>query len=641
MNRLRALLFGLCALLLTQAAAGQPAECRQPAARLALSEKFAPTLAGLATQLLEDPTGQLTLDDVTHGCQAWRASRSQGIQPGITQSVWWTRLSLKLDPAHQGKVYLDTQDNLQDFIDVHVLDSQGQVLGSWQTGDRRPFRQRPIANTSVVIPITPPADGIVDVYMRLASHDGLHEAISPKLYRDEDFIEHTQVRYAINALYTGLAVSLIVYNAFMYLAARVPMVGLYSVYACTFFMWATTFYGLNFQYVWPNWPNFNNHWLALSACLAHLAGFHFFTRYIGNAVPSAEAFSRKAHRLIKALLLVPTAFALFGEYLLTFVTLIPANLVMATYITGWAAFQWRHGNVMGKYVLLAFSALAVGVILYFAKVLALVDSNIVTDNSIQFGAMLEVLLVAFGVAHQFNVIQAGKVTAEKNALVAQRALNAELDMLVQERTASLQEANTQLKLLSTTDALTQVHNRRSFEDDIADLLGLEASDRQAWALGLFDIDHFKWVNDHLGHHSGDEVLKTVAMVAQRVADSHGARVYRFGGEEFAVIFPQGTDAQSAFDAIEGMRQAVAEARIPHGGSRHGVVTASFGVIAYPAAQAIPTTPSDHPCTQADKLLYAAKHAGRNSVMAAEAGLAPQRLDPAPTAPDLATSRSQA
>lgn len=628
MAHLHAMLLALSGLLLAQPAwsqealpnAGAPANCHRADARLALPANFPPTLAGQSTLLLEDPTGRLNLDDVAHGCNAWRKSASQGIQPGITKSVWWTKLSLHLDPSQPGKVYLDTQDNLQDQVDIHVLDSNGQLLGSWLTGDRRPFKQRPIANTSVVVPITVPADGIVDVYMRLESYDGLHEAISPKLYRDEDFITHTQARYAINALYAGLAVALIVYNAFMYLAARVPMVGLYSIYACTFFLWATTFYGLTFQYIWPDWPNFNNQWLALSACLAHLTGFHFFTRYIGNVVPGARTFSHKAHIVIKLLLLVPTAFALFGEYLLTFVTLIPANLIMATYITGWAAYQWRHGNVMGKYVLLAFSALAVGVVLYFGKVLALVDSNFITDNSIQFGAMLEVLLVAFGVAHQFNVIQAGKVTAEKNALLAQRALNIELDKLVKERTASLEEANTQLKLLSTTDALTEVHNRRSFEDDITDLLGLHATDRQAWALGLFDIDHFKWVNDHLGHHSGDQVLKAVAMVAQRVADSHGARVYRFGGEEFAVIFPQGTDAQSAFDAIEGMRQAVADARIPHGGSRFGVVTASFGVIAYPAAEEIPDAPSHHPCTRADKLLYAAKHAGRNVVMSAEAGM---------------------
>lgn len=600
-----------------------PPDCPHTEARLSLPATFAPTLAGQASYLLEDASGTLGIDDILQACQAWRPARSQGIQPGITRSVWWVKLPMQLDPAQPGKVYLDTQDNLQDFVDIHVIDSHGQVIGSWLTGDRRPFKQRPLANTSVVVPITVPADGVVDVYMRLESHDGLHEALSLKLYQDEDFIQHTQVRYAINALYTGLAIALIVYNAFMYLAARVPMVGLYSVYACTFFLWATTFYGINFQYVWPDWPNFNNHWLALSACLAHLAGFHFFTRYIGNVVPEAQTFSDKANVVIKVMLLVPTTFALFGQYLLTFVTLIPANLVMAAYITSWAAYQWRQGNVMGKYVLLAFSALAVGVVLYFSKVLALVDSNVITDNGIQFGAMLEVLLVAFGVAHQFNVIQAGKITAEKNALLAQRSLNIELDKLVKERTASLEEANAQLKLLSTTDALTQVHNRRSFEDDIADLLGLHATDRQAWALSLFDIDHFKWVNDHLGHHSGDQVLRAVASVAQRVADSHGARVYRFGGEEFAVVFPQGTDTQTAFDAIEEMRQAVADARIPHGGSRHGVVTASFGVIAYPAAWAIPDVPSEHPCTRADKLLYAAKHAGRNAVMSAEADMPPQ------------------
>ncbi len=591
-----------------------------PAPTLNLPANFAPTLAGAFTQVLEDKSGRLGFDEVAKGCHAWQRSTSQGIRPGITQSVWWTKLSLRLSPSQNGKVFLDTQDNLQDFLDVRVIDSSQRLLGSWQTGDRRPFHQRPISSTSVVIPITPPADGVVEVYMRLASYDGLHEAISPKLYRDEDFIAHTQGRYAITAVYTGLAIALIVYNAFMYFAARVPMVGLYSVYACAFFLWASTFYGLSFQYIWPDSPNFTNQWLALSACLAHYAGFHFFTRYIGNNVPGTEHIPRRANIAIKLMLLIPTACALFGSYLFTFVTLMPANLIMATYVICWAAFQWRSGNVMGKYVVLSFTALACGVVLYFSKVLGLVDSNVITDNGIQIGSMLEILLVAFGVAHQFNVIQAGKVAAEKNAHDAQRALNIELDHLVQERTASLEEANARLRLLSTTDALTEVHNRRSFEDDLAQLMALRCGQHDDWALSLFDIDQFKWVNDHLGHHSGDQVLKTVALVTRRLADAHGARIYRFGGEEFAVIFPLGTGAQAAFAAIESMRQAVADMRIPHGGSRFGVVTASFGVIAYPATVTILPAASEHPCSQADKLLYAAKHAGRNTVATAVAGM---------------------
>lgn len=591
-------------------------DCAPAVQPLELPADFTSAPAGQFAYVLEDPTGQLGLDDVRQGCHAWQRSSSQGIRPGISSSAWWVRIRIHHPTQQPRKVFLDTQDNLQDHIDIHLLDSQQRVLGSWQTGDRRPFKQRPISSNTVVVPITPPQDGTVDVYMRLASHDGLHEAISPKFYSDEGFIDHTQGRYAVNAIYVGLAASLIVYNAFMYFAARVPMVGLYSLYALTFFLWATTFYGLGFQYVWPDHPDFNNYWLALSACLAHLTGFHFFEKYIGKGAPGTEHIPLKANRLIKLMLLVPTTCALLGQYLLTFVTLMPANLIMATYILSWAGLQWRRGNVMGKYVVLAFSALGAGVILYFMKVIGLVDSNVITDNGIQIGSMLEVLLVAFGVADQLNVIQAGKVAAEKHAHDAQRSLNIELDKLVQERTASLEEANERLRQLSTTDALTRIPNRRSFEDDFRQLLSRRAEQRDSFALSIFDIDHFKWINDQLGHHSGDEVLRTVAQTARRVAEAHGAKVYRFGGEEFAVIFPLGCAIQGAFSAIEEMRQALLALRIPHGGSRFGFVTASFGVVAYQPDAPVAEAGSQHPCAQADKLLYAAKHAGRNTVVQA-------------------------
>jgi diguanylate cyclase (GGDEF)-like protein len=135
---------------------------------------------------------------------------------------------------------------------------------------------------------------------------------------------------------------------------------------------------------------------------------------------------------------------------------------------------------------------------------------------------------------------------------------------------------------------------------------------------LFDIDHFKWVNDHLGHARGDDVLQAVAQVTREVADTHGARVYRYGGEEFAVVFALGTSPHQAFQAIDTMRQAVAGLGIAHAGSPFGVVTASFGVIAYPASIAVLDVASEHPCVKADKLLYAAKHAGRHTVASAQA-----------------------
>lgn len=602
---------GVLAHDLAAPAAGQA--CPTPPARVELPAHLSSMAVGTSVLLLEDKTRRLKLDELLSGCPPWKPSTSQGIRPGISSSAWWAKITLANSSDTSQKVFLDTHDNLQDAVDVHLVEAGGRVTAQWQTGDRRPFAQRPTQNNTVVVPVTVPAGGSVDVYLRLDTHDGLHEVISPKLYSEDAYLAHTQLRYTINALYAGLALSLVVYNAFMYVSARVPMVGLYSLYAFTFFLWSSAFYGLPFQYLWPDHPDFNNYWLALTACLAHYAGLYFFSKYIGKGTRGPQQLAARISKAIKVLLLIPTGFALFGQYLGTFVTLMPVNALMSLYIVSWAAIQWRRGNVMGRYVILAFTGLGIGVVLYFSKVMGLVDSNVITDNGIQIGSMLEILFVAFGVANQLNLIQAGRVAAEKEAYQAQKALNIELDSLVRERTASLEQANAILHRLSTTDALTRLHNRRCFDDDLGQLLGRLHARPETFSLCILDIDHFKWINDHLGHQAGDEVLKAVALATRQVAEAQGAKVYRYGGEEFAVVFAPGTSPDTARVTVEAMRQAIFDLQVPHQGSPFGVVTASFGVVSYPAGSSLAAGDRTQACACADKLLYAAKHAGRNRV----------------------------
>jgi diguanylate cyclase (GGDEF)-like protein len=122
-----------------------------------------------------------------------------------------------------------------------------------------------------------------------------------------------------------------------------------------------------------------------------------------------------------------------------------------------------------------------------------------------------------------------------------------------------------------TDALTGLFNRRAYEERRMVEAARSARYGQSLALGLFDLDGFKDVNDRYGHPAGDEVLKGVAQVidSSRLTDD----AFRIGGDEFAVLMPQ-TDFEGGKIAAERLQTALAEARL---GS--GTVTASFGIAA--------------------------------------------------------------
>lgn len=172
-------------------------------------------------------------------------------------------------------------------------------------------------------------------------------------------------------------------------------------------------------------------------------------------------------------------------------------------------------------------------------------------------------------------------------------------------------AQRELVRLATVDPLTDLPNRRAFFERAE-----EACQRNdggtPLSMVMFDIDHFKRVNDTWGHDIGDLVLKAVADVVRR----RGGRAARIGGEEFAVLY-DGWDLLDAYHEAERLRVDVEATPIR---TEAGVlsVTASLGVAEHVVGQTV-----DQLLKNADVALYAAKTSGRNRVVAAQATAAAQ------------------
>jgi diguanylate cyclase (GGDEF)-like protein len=159
------------------------------------------------------------------------------------------------------------------------------------------------------------------------------------------------------------------------------------------------------------------------------------------------------------------------------------------------------------------------------------------------------------------------------------------------------------------DALTQIANRRRFDEFLSAEWSTHLRAQQPLSLLICDVDHFKLYNDRHGHQAGDDCLKAVAQVTARGCPARGL-VARYGGEEFAVILPF-TSHEVAIAVAEDVRSGLAAAAIPHLASPVcDRVTISIGV-ACRKPQQNETQAARGLIEEADQYLYLAKHRGRD------------------------------
>ncbi len=170
----------------------------------------------------------------------------------------------------------------------------------------------------------------------------------------------------------------------------------------------------------------------------------------------------------------------------------------------------------------------------------------------------------------------------------------------------LQAANAELQRLSSTDRLTGLYNRGHWEEMLRQGYARHRRYDSQAALVMFDIDHFKVINDTYGHQAGDAVIQQVAdIIRDNLRDTDLAG--RYGGEEFVVLLPD-TDKQGAMIFAERLRHAVENHEVVH--EQHRIrFTISLGV----ADLSAPTSSHAQLIEWADSALYASKGAGRNRV----------------------------
>ncbi|WP_017444975.1 sensor domain-containing diguanylate cyclase [Gayadomonas joobiniege] len=376
------------------------------------------------------------------------------------------------------------------------------------------------------------------------------------------------------ALLVGMLMALIIYNFLLYISARQRENIFYSLYLISGAVWIALSYGL--------FANFFG-WVGLAVMQLHMSLVCmpiFLILFMMSIFETRQnyAIEHKALMFMLTLLLLELVYSVFDIIGAMKIASSLAALMMLVTISV-SISLWRKGNplaplfLIGHILFVIFNGLSV---LYYKGIL---DFHYITCYGVGIGITLEALMLAFILSYRLKILEGLKESQEK------------------------------LKQQASTDAMTNLYNRRYFNDNAASQIKASLAKQQPVCILLLDIDKFKRINDGYGHQTGDEVIVDCAQtILNNLRASDLAA--RFGGEEFILLLPSCPLAQ-AEQIAQKIRNSVKQNKIVSFVGHELTYTVSIGITQITELTAGSSV--EDFIHQADKALYQAKEQGRDRI----------------------------
>ncbi len=577
-----------------------------------ISDGFTSQALSSFNRYLEDAEGKLTLEELLdpQAKLAWQTHQSdtENNNFGYTSSVYWFHTKL-INQSQTNDYVLEIAYPVIDHLDFYwVID--GEVLSHHTMGDKYPFDQRLIEHRNFLVPIEVSFGERANLYIRVKTTSSMQV---PLILRSEPSVLYsTETQVMGLSMYYGMIIVMVLYNLFVFVSVREINYFYYVCYVMCMLLFLASLNGVTFQYLWPNsiWWNDQSIVVMLSGVVVFAS---LFTRHFLD-LPSCRPKLNVLFWLLMGLGVSAAVASLILPYHLMIKTTISISLIAIalTFLSG--ILRFRDGYTPAKYYVYAWSFMLMGGVVLALNKAAILPRNLFTENAVQIGSAIEVILLSLALADRLNAEKTERYEAQMQALEIQKRATETLERRVHERTAELEKANLKLQELSTTDGLTGVRNRRFFDECLEYEFFRSVREQQPMTVMLIDVDHFKAFNDLYGHLVGDDCLIEVAQTVQAQLKREVDIVARYGGEEFSILLSN-TSPESARALAEQMRLAIRAIRIEDTNKQKDKpdITASFGLIT------IKPLESDSPqfiLAAADRALYRSKDRGRDMVTVA-------------------------
>jgi diguanylate cyclase len=590
-------------------------------------------LVGSDSTYFIDESTELKLTDLPEkNNESWLVPSKDTLALGYSTAVVWLDIPLS-NSGEYADWFLEVAYPVLDKVDIYVQYQERTDI--YQLGDLVNFSNRPIQHRNFVIPISLETNASARVLLRVQSGTSLQVPI--KLWQHTDFYDQEQVNLLWQGIYFGFILVMTFYNLCLYYYSRETKYIFYSFFFGSFVLFQATISGLSYQFLWPLSPTWNDHALPIFLGFVLFSESIFIRSFLElkQRSPKVSIFYLVSI-LLSALLIVLSSMLPYQVSILCLIVLaLPINFIAL--VVGIR--QWLNGNKAAQLFTIAWMGTLFGAIILALSKLGVIERNAFNENALQIGTTISVLWLSFALGE--NIAQQNrerqkakedaleyalkiskerqeKLSAQAEAISAQKQANENLELEVKERTKQLQQAmkdleqaNSKLKLISNLDELTNLYNRRYFNSRFEAEFKRAQRMERILSVIIIDIDHFKMINDEYGHLVGDACLKSVANVLKKCVTRPQDTVSRFGGEEFTILLPD-TSREGVLHVAERILNAVSNEKVNFEGLSLNM-TVSIGIVFKMPTR---TDQAEDLLEKADMALYKAKHAGRNCIVEA-------------------------
>lgn len=420
-------------------------------------------------EILEDEEGNLTIDDVSSKTLSNQFTENkEGIPSyGYKSSVYWMRFEID-NQLSTDEFILEFPYAPHDSITLYEQTGTNKYT-AFYGGDLLPFSERDRKHRHVTFELTLPEKETSTYYVKIISEGSLQ--LSVVLWDEEAFSEKSLIEYLLFGIYYGSTLVMVVYNIFLYSSLRLRSYLWYVLLIFAVSMTQLTLNGFAYQFLWPDFPWWNNRSIVFSIALSNLAGALFVNKFL-DVQHYAKIWSRILHVLtvfnmgILVVLIMSYSLAL---HLVTLSTILFIPVVLITTIL-----CWKRGNKAARYLFFAWFIFLLTSLVSFLSDAGTLPLNTFTRYASLIGSLFEMILFSLALADRVKIIQMEKENAERATLL----LNEELEERVQKRTEELQ--------ISTEKLVSMERSRRHLLSNISHDLGTPMTSIQGYVKAMLD-----------------------------------------------------------------------------------------------------------------------------------------------------------